>query len=87
MERLPPIKSFGIGAVINIVGLPFAPTYFAAICQVLKADLAAADAALLIIGYNIVYALPFLMPVILARVGIALVADAILYITSGEGLF
>ena len=118
MERLTPIKSFGIGAVINIVGLPFALPYFAAIDQVLKADLTAADSALVIIGYNIGYALPFLvipllaltlgersrpvlarindkvdkvsailMPIILALVGIALLADAILYIATGEGLF
>ena len=80
--------------------------------------MAAADSALVIIGYNTGYALPFLvipllaltlgersrpvlarinekvdkvsailMPIILALVGIALLADAILYIASGEGLF
>ena len=118
MEQLTPIKAFGIGAIINIVGLPFALPYFAALDQILKADLTVADSALVIIGYNIGYALPFLvvpllaiamgersrpvlarvnekvdrvsailMPFILAIVGIALVADAISYLATGEGLF
>ena len=118
VEQLTPLKAFGIGAIINIVGLPFALPYFAALDQILKADLTVADSALVIIGYNIGYALPFLvvpllaiamgersrpvlarindkvdrvsaflMPFILAIVGIALVIDAISYLATGESLF
>lgn len=118
VEQLTPLKAFGIGAIINIVGLPFALPYFAALDQILKADLTMADSTLVIVGYNIGYALPFLvvpllaiamgersrpvlarinekvdrvsailMPFILAIVGIALVADAISYLATGEGLF
>jgi cytochrome c biogenesis protein CcdA len=118
MERLTPLKAFGIGAIINIVGLPFALPYFAALDQILKADLTAIESALVIAGYNLLYALPFLvvpllalvmgersrpvlanlnkkvdqisaflMPLILALVGIALVADAISYFATGKGLF
>lgn len=118
VEQLTPIKAFGMGAIINIVGLPFALPYFAALDQILKANLTVSDSALVIIGYNAGYALPFLvvpllaislgersrpvlarinekvdrvsallMPFILGLVGIALVADAISYIVTGEGLF
>lgn len=118
VERLTPIKAFGFGAIINIVGLPFALPYFAALDQILKANLTVGDSALVIIGYNVGYALPFLavpliaialgersrpllerlnekvdrvsaflMPLILALVGVALMADAIRYIATGKGLF
>jgi cytochrome c biogenesis protein CcdA len=66
LEQLTPIKAFGIGAIINIVGLPFALPYFAALDQILKADLTMADSALVIIGYNIGYTLPFLVVPLLA---------------------
>jgi len=60
-ERLTALKAFGIGAVINIVGLPFALPYFAALDQILKANLSVADSAMVISGYNLGYALPFLV--------------------------
>jgi cytochrome c biogenesis protein CcdA len=66
VERLTPAGAFGIGAVINIVGLPFALPYFAALDQILKADLNAVGATLVIIGYNLGYALPFLVIPVLA---------------------
>jgi len=56
-----PLKAFGIGAVINIIGLPFALPYFAALDQILKADLTVADSIIVIVGYNLGYALPFLL--------------------------
>ena len=118
VEQLTLIKAFGMGAIINIIGLPFALPYFAALDQILKTNLSVADSALVIIGYNAGYALPFLvvpllaialgessrpllarinekvdhvsaflLPIILAFVGIALVADAISYAATGEGLF
>lgn len=100
-----------------ILGLSFALPYFAALHQILKANLTAGDAVLAIIGYNTGYALPFLaiaflaialgersrpvlarindkvdrasafmMPLILALVGMALMADAIRYTATGKGL-
>jgi cytochrome c biogenesis protein CcdA len=60
-ERLTALKAFGIGAIINIVGLPFALPYFAALDQVLKADLSVAGSAAVIVAYNLAYALPFLI--------------------------
>jgi cytochrome c biogenesis protein CcdA len=117
-KRLTPPKAFGIGAVINIVGLPFALPYFAALDQILKDALSVAASAMVIAGYNLGYALPFLvipvlalllgersrpilarinekvdrasaviMPVMLGLVGVALVADAVQFLATGEGLF
>jgi cytochrome c biogenesis protein CcdA len=118
VEGLTPLKAFGVGAIINIVGLPFALPYFAALDQILKADLTVTGSILMLAGYNLGYALPFLvvpalalllgegsrpllarinekvdrasavlMPLMLALVGIALVADAVKYFVVGEGLF
>lgn len=61
VKQLTPLKAFGIGAVINLIGLPFALPYFAALDQILKADLTVADSMLVIGGYNLGYALPFLI--------------------------
>ncbi len=68
VERLSPLKAFGIGAIINIVGLPFALPYFAALYQILKADLSVIDSIMLLAGYNLGYALPFLVVPALALV-------------------
>ncbi len=115
---LTPLAALGLGAVVNFVGAPFALPYFAAIDQILKADLSTIDALTLLLGYNLLYALPFmvvpgmvgllgdrskpllqqingvlergsafLMPLILALVGAALVADALFYFMTGTGLF
>jgi len=104
--------------VINFIGIPFALPYFAAIDQIMKGNFAAGDTLVLLVAYNLVYALPFLvvpilaatlgersrpilqrlnetldrasafvMPVLLGLAGLALVADAVLYFTTGEGLF
>jgi cytochrome c biogenesis protein CcdA len=113
-----PLAAFGLGAVINFIGIPFALPYFAAIDQILKANFAIGDTLVLLIVYNLFYALPFLvvpilvatlgersrpvpqringtlngasaflMPVVLGLAGLALVTDAVLYFTTGEGLF
>lgn len=60
------LASFGMGSVVNFIGLPFAVPYFAAIAQILKADLASANALSVLALYNLLYALPFAL-VILAR--------------------
>jgi cytochrome c biogenesis protein CcdA len=113
-----PLSAFGIGAVINFIGIPFALPYFAAIDQMLKANFSTGDTLVLLVAYNLVYALPFLivpilvmtlgersrpvlqrinrtmgrasavlMPIFLGLAGLALVADALLYFATGEGLF
>ena len=118
VEELTPLKSFTIGAIINIIGLPFALPYFAAVDQILKAELTVTSSVIVLVGYNLLYALPFLvvpvlvmmmgensrpvlarinekvdrvstylMPLLLGFVGMALVLDALLYFTSGKGLF
>lgn len=114
---LTPVQTFMTGAVINFIGLPFALPYFAALGQVLKADLTTFNAILVLLGYNLAYALPFtlvpllvlimgdesggilkrineridkvsnvMMPALLGLVGLALVADALVFLLTGKGL-
>lgn len=52
-------SAFGFGAAVNFIGIPFAVPYFAAIDQVLKADLSTSQTVGMLIAYNLVYALPF----------------------------
>ena len=104
--------------MINFIGILFPLPYFAAIDQILKANLATGDTLVLLVAYNLAYALPFLvvpilvatlgersrpvlqringtldrasaflMPVLLGLAGLALVVDALLYFTTGQGLF
>lgn len=69
-EQLTPLKAFGFGAIINFIGIPFALPYFAAIDQILKKNLSVFDSLLILLGYNLLYALPFLMvPVLLMLMG------------------
>lgn len=117
-SSLTPIKALGMGALINFIGAPFALPYFAAIDQMQKTDHASGDVLSLLIAYNALYALPFLiipvlvvfnrqgsaailqrinsvldrvsgflMPIILFAVGFILMADAVLFFTTGEGLY
>ncbi|MGE0634658.1 MAG: GAP family protein [Pseudobdellovibrionaceae bacterium] len=48
-----------LGLQINIVGLPFALPYLAAIDQILKANLPALTSFLFLLLYNLLYILPF----------------------------
>ena len=65
-----PWSAFAYGAVVNIIGIPFAVPYFAAIGQFLKSDLNTGGVLLALLLYNLVYALPFLMiPVMTAVMG------------------
>jgi cytochrome c biogenesis protein CcdA len=69
-HALTPLSAFGIGAVVNLVGIPFALPYFAAIDQILKADLSSFEAVVLLVAYNVLYALPFLIvPALVALLG------------------
>lgn len=65
---LSPMKAFGFGAIVNFVGLPFALPYFAALDQLLKADLSTLDTLVLLLAYNGLYAIPFLIVPILSAV-------------------
>ena len=57
---LTPGSAFVSGAVINFVGIPFALPYFAAVDQLLKADLSSLAIVGNLVAYNLLYALPFL---------------------------
>lgn len=64
------IGAFGFGAVVNFIGIPFAVPYFAAIDQILKTDTSTTQAVLLLLSYNLAFALPFaLVPVLSAVMG------------------
>ena len=116
--ELTPAFCFGYGAVVNFIGVPFALPYFAAVDQILKADLSVESSLLVLAYYNLAYAIPFLlvplfvaligdsskpvldkindvivsvvdkiMPLLLLLLGIALTADAVLFLTSGKTLW
>lgn len=67
--QLTPAKCLGFGAIVNLIGVPFALPYFAVIDQILKADLPAAESLATLAIYNVAYALPFV--VVPAAVGIS----------------
>ena len=67
---LTPIKALGLGAVVNFVGIPFALPYFTALDQILKVNFAVTETLLLLLSYNILYALPFtIVPILVAILG------------------
>jgi len=69
-DELSPLQAFGLGAVLNFIAAPFALPYFAAISQILDADISPGSAWLALIGYNLAYALPFaLVPILVAVMG------------------
>ncbi len=68
--RLTIAGALGFGAVVNFIGIPFAVPYFAAIDQILKANLSVAASFGMLLAYNLAYALPFLVvPVLVAIMG------------------
>ena len=60
-NQLSPIKALGLGAIVNFVGIPFALPYFAALDQILKANLTVTESLTVLIGYNVLYAVPFVI--------------------------
>ena len=69
-SKLTPAYCFGFGAIVNFSGIPFALPYFAAVNQVLKADLSVESSLIVLAFYNIAYALPFLLvPILIALIG------------------
>ena len=61
-------KAFGLGAIINLIGAPFAVPYFAALGQILKAELSVEGSLLVLLGYNLAYAALFAIVPILRGV-------------------
>jgi cytochrome c biogenesis protein CcdA len=112
------LSAFAFGAVVNFIGIPFAVPYFAAIDQILKTDLSTTEVVLMLLSYNLAYAVPFalvpvlsavmgerakpilgrinevldkiggfLLPAMLGIIGLALLADALVYFYTGSSLF
>ena len=54
-------KAFTFGALVNIIGIPFAVPYFAAIDQLLKSGLDTSGMIAWLVLYNAAYALPFML--------------------------
>ena len=68
--ELTPLSCFGFGTIVNFIGVPFALPYFAAIDQLLKANLAIEPSLVVLTIYNLSYALPFmLVPLMVAVMG------------------
>lgn len=68
--KLTVMSAFTFGAIVNFVGIPFAVPYFAAIDQLLKADLSALQVVFMLLAYNLIYALPFAaIPLLSALLG------------------
>lgn len=115
--QLTAFSALGYGAIVNFVGIPFALPYFAAIDRILKEDFTMFESISVLVGYNVLYALPFmivpvmiaisgqsskaflerinnmlekgsniLMPVLLTIIGVGLIADAVVYFSTGKGL-
>ena len=63
-----PWDAFKFGAIVNVIGLPFAVPYFAAIDQFLKSDLNTGGVVLALLAYNLLYVLPFLMIPLLSAI-------------------
>jgi threonine/homoserine/homoserine lactone efflux protein len=69
-RELTPVYCLSYGAVINFIGVPFALPYFAAVDQLLKANLSTQSSLLVLVFYNAAYALPFmLVPIMVAVMG------------------
>ena len=64
-SKLNAISAFGIGATINLIGMPFAIPYFAALDQILKANLSVAASLVALFIYNLLYILPFAILVVI----------------------
>ena len=69
-QELSPTYAFTYGAFVNFIGVPFALPYFAAVDQILRADLSVESSVFVLAYYNIAYALPFLLvPAFVAMTG------------------
>ncbi len=57
---IPPVQAFILSASINIIGMWGALPYFAAMAQILKADLETVSMIWILVYYNLVFALPLI---------------------------
>jgi len=64
-DNLKTSSAFWIGASINLIGMPFAIPYFAALDQILKFDLSWLAAVSALLLYNLLYILPFFVLIII----------------------
>lgn len=68
--QLTVFSAFTFGAMVNFIGIPFAVPYFAAIDQVLQTDFTAMQVVAVLLGYNLIYAIPFaIVPILSAIMG------------------
>jgi cytochrome c biogenesis protein CcdA len=67
-DSLKTSSAFWIGASINLIGMPFAIPYFAAIDQILKTDLEWFPAVMALLIYNLLYILPFTLLILIRSV-------------------
>jgi cytochrome c biogenesis protein CcdA len=58
-SKLSAAGAFGIGATINLIGMPFAIPYFAVLDQILKANMGWSESLSTLFIYNILYIAPF----------------------------
>jgi hypothetical protein len=65
--QMSPVRVFSLAAGATVLGLPTAIFYFAAIDQVLRADLNALQIVKAILFYNVVYLLPLVLVVLVRR--------------------
>ena len=59
-SQITPVQAFTLSASINIIGLWGALPYFAAMAQILKADLETASMVWILVYYNLIFALPLI---------------------------
>ena len=68
--QLTPLKCFAFGAVMRSIGMPLALPYFAAISQILKANLSLTESLTVLGIYNVAFILPYaIVPVMIAMMG------------------
>lgn len=56
---LAPPAAFGMGALVNVLGLPFAIPYVAVMGEIMKADLGFVPSTAVLVAYNLLYVAPF----------------------------
>jgi threonine/homoserine/homoserine lactone efflux protein len=68
--ELTPFKCLAYGAIVNFIGAPFALPYLVVVSEIVQANLPTATSVAVLAGYNLFYALPFmLVPGLIAVIG------------------
>ncbi len=63
-----PVGAFSLAAGLTMIGLPVGLLYFAAIDQILRADLTVPGMAKALLYYNLIYLLPMMLIVLMRRI-------------------